>query len=73
MRVEQDEGFPGGRDTRIPGLSSDLLEVWLVQTREGSASLEFVDWEFLGKLPIGCASAPGLTSRVLLIALSNID
>ena len=39
--VEDDEGFPGGRDTRVPGLSSDFLEVWL--TREGSASLDLFD------------------------------
>ena len=27
--VEEDEGFPGGRDTRVQGLSSKFLEICL--------------------------------------------
>ena len=49
----------------------DLFEVWLL-TREGSASLDRFDRECRGKLPVDCATAPGLTSRVLVIALSNL-
>ena len=48
--VEEDEGFPGSSDILTPGLSSALLEVWLVVTLEGSASFDLFEWEFSSSL-----------------------